>query len=213
MEKRLRLSLMLLYIFIVAFTLTNLFFYVKAEERNKIKEFKQEEKKILVASASDQSKETELTKDVIKNFIKDQNSNVSDAFAEKLSKKIVKESNERGNSPFVQAALLASESSFRTAPKHDIKTVYGMGGIYADVWRKNLKKEGIIWNDVDLLNPYTNIEASSYILSVYMNESKTPREALARYKGYCSLGKQQENHVMKIALNLRKEYNTQLRNC
>lgn len=193
MEKRFRFALFLLNIFISTLIISYLVY--KPKEVKVIKEYHQpkEEHKLEVAEI------------VIKDFILESNPSIKEGYAEKLAQKIVKESELRGNSPYIQAALLASESSFYSGPKHDIKTVYGMGGIYVNVWSKTLKKEGIIWRDNDLLNPYTNIEASSYVLSVYMNMSKSPREAISRYKGYCTLGKKQANKVMEVAIALKQE--------
>ena len=144
-----------------------------------------------------------LTKNIIKDFIKDKNPKIADATANKYAVAIVRESQKRGNSPYVQTALLASESSFDANAKHSISTVIGMGGIYYDVWGKELKQRGIATNISSLKNPIVNIQASSYVLSKYMDMSKSPREALSRYKGYCSLGISQANNVMTIALKLK----------
>jgi hypothetical protein len=155
-------------------------------------------------------KKLSLTKNIIKQYILTKNPDVNERMAEGYALKIVRESKKRGNSPYIQTALLASESSFYKNPKHDISTVVGMGGIYWNVWSKKLKQERIASSINDLRNPYTNIEASSMVLSYYMDCSKTPREALARYKGFCSLGKSQANQVMSVALTLKakeKEYN------
>jgi hypothetical protein len=78
-----------------------------------------------------------------------------------------------------------------------------MGGIYASVWSPSLKAEGIINSDKDLLNPYKNIEASAYIIGQFNNKSPNIRTALAKYKGYCALGKAQANCVMNIAIALK----------
>jgi hypothetical protein len=144
-----------------------------------------------------------LTKNIIKDFIKDRNPKINEVVANRYAVTIVRESRKRGNSPYVQAALLASESSFNSNARHSIRTVIGMGGIYYDVWGKKLKQEGIAYNIGSLKNPYVNIEASSYVLATYMDMSKSPREALSRYKGYCSLGISQANNVMSVALKLK----------
>lgn len=146
-----------------------------------------------------------LTKNIIKDFIKDKNPKLTDAVANNYAMAIVRESRKRGNSPYVQTALLASESSFNANATHAIRTVIGMGGIYYDVWGKDLKKEGIAYNIASLKNPYVNIKASSYVLAQYMDVSKTPREALSRYKGFCALGRSQANDVMSVALKLKAQ--------
>jgi hypothetical protein len=148
-------------------------------------------------------KKYNLTKKIISGFIKDNNNMLSDTQAEKYAVKIIQESNKRGHSPYVQAALLASESSFKNNPKHDIRTVIGMGGIYYDVWSKALKQEKIAYSIDSLRNPYVNIEASAYVISYY-NNCANIRTALAKYKGYCALGKSQANNVMVVAIKLKK---------
>lgn len=160
------------------------------------------------------AKETELkkytlTKQVISDFIKKENSQLSSQQVQSYAVKIIRESAKYGHSPYVQTALLASESSFRTNPKHAITTVYGMGGIYADVWEKSLKQNKIIKSRKDLVNPYYNIASSAYVVNYYNTKSPSIRTALAKYKGYCALGKQQANGVMALAIKLKqkeKEY-------
>lgn len=160
-----------------------------------------------------QEKEEEIkklshVKNVIKDHILSTNSGISEKVANKYAMAIIKESNERGHSPLIQTALLESESSFRTNPEHALTGVVGMGGIYWNVWKDKLRAEKIAYSKSDLKNPYTNIRASAYILSCYMDECKAiPRDALAHYKGYSTLGKNQANDVMKIALNLKRKAN------
>lgn len=150
-------------------------------------------------------KQFNLTKQVISDFIKSNNNRLSNEQTERYALKIIQESNKRGHSPYVQAALLASESSFNSNPKHAIRTVIGMGGIYYDVWGKSLKQENIAYNINSLKNPYVNIEASAYVVSYYNNDSQNIRVALAKYKGYCALGKSQANDVMQVAIELKQK--------
>jgi len=148
----------------------------------------------------------QVTKSVIKEHILAKNSRISTKTAELYACTIMKESSKRGNSPFVQTALIGSESSFMTNPKHDISGVVGMSGIYWDVWKTQLKQQGIAYKKSDLENPITNIRASSYILAIYMNQTNNKTvKALAHYKGYCTLGKNQALNVMKIAQKLKME--------
>lgn len=142
---------------------------------------------------------------IIKNYILDNNSDITDAKASKLAEVIVKESVDNNTSPYIQAALCKTESGFKDRPKHAIKTVYGISGVYGTVWEDFLKEKGIIRCERDLLNPYKNIASSSAILSYYMDKSKTPREAVARYKGLCSTGWARADQVMKDALKLKKQ--------
>lgn len=146
-----------------------------------------------------------LTKLIISDFIRKENSSLSSNQANAYAMKIMSESHKQGFSPYVQTAVLASESSFRSNPKHAISTVYGMGGIYAKVWAPSLKAEGIISSNGDLLNPYKNIEASAYVIAYYNNKSPNIRTALAKYKGYCALGRSQGNTVMTIAIKLKQK--------
>lgn len=118
---------------------------------------------------------------------------------------IIKESYKYGNSALIQAALLESESSYKSNPKHDISTVIGMGGVYWSVWDKKLKRRGLAYSMNDLRDPIKNIQASAFILNLYMKQSNNSiKEALARYKGYSSLGKQQANNVIRIAMEMKK---------
>lgn len=139
----------------------------------------------------------------IKDFILEQNTNITDTQANKLAKVIVKESAKNEVSPYFQAALINSESSFRFNVKHDISNVIGISGIYWTVWSDRLKNENICWNKNDLNNPYTNIAASSFIFGYYNKMSSTPREAISRYKGFCTLGKKQAAKVTEIAVSLK----------
>ena len=50
-----------------------------------------------------------------------------------------------------------------------------------------------------------NIEASSYILSVFMKSSPTTFIALAKYKGYSKLGKSQALAVLQMATKLKAQ--------
>lgn len=167
----------------------------KAQELQKLKdELKLKEDKL---------KKLSVTKKIISDFIAKHNSSLNGMQVEAYASKIMRESSKRGHSPYIQAALLASESSFKSNPTHAIRTVYGMGGIYADVWAKDLKRCGIIDCNKDLLNPYKNIESSAYVLSYYMGRSDRPFTALAKYKGYSALGKSQAASVMKVAVSLK----------
>lgn len=153
----------------------------------------------------DELKHYTLTKQIISDFIAKENTSLPHKEAEKYAVKIIQESKRRGHSPYVQAALLASESSFRNNPKHAIRTVIGMGGIYYDVWQAPLKDEGIVRNIDSLKNPYVNIAASAYVMSCYTKRSVNIRTALAKYKGYCSLGRSQANDVMSVAIMLKQK--------
>ena len=146
-----------------------------------------------------------VSKMIIKDFILQTNNDIQSTYADKLATKIVYESENRGNSPYVQAALLASESSFESNPKHAISTVFGMGGVYWNIWSDKLVANKIVNDKNDLKNPYTNIKASAYILSCYMDNCKTPRLALAHYKGYSKLGISQANNVMITAIKLKSQ--------
>ena len=149
-------------------------------------------------------KRLKVSHNIIKSFILKENPSISHELADNYATKIIMESNLRGNSPYIQAALLASESSFNKDPKHTIKAVIGMGGIYYTVWGEELKDSKIIASLNDLKDPYKNIEASSYILDQYKDSSKNTIEALTRYKGNCSLGAKQAKQVLAMA-NILKE--------
>ena len=168
----------------------------------------QESKEIDKLKKELQDKEKELSKYVqLKNTIKAHimASGISARLAEIYASVIVKESNKRKVSPIIHTALLGSESSFKTNPRHDITNVIGMGGVYWDVWKDDLIKQKIAYNKEQLRNPITNIKASSYILGCYMKQTNgKPREALTHYKGYSKLGREQADHVMKIAKNIKK---------
>ncbi len=168
----------------------------------------QESKEIDRLKKELEKKEQELAKYVhLKNNIKTHImvSGVSAKSAEIYAITIVKESNKRKVSPIIQTALLESESSFNTDPKHDIDAVIGMGGIYWDVWKEALIKQKIAYNKEQLRNPVTNIKASSYILGYYMRQcDEQPKEALTHYKGYSTLGKTQASNVLVLAKKITK---------
>lgn len=180
------------------------FYNFKTSEKDYSAQILERQNKILAEKSSKEYREKKATQKIIVAYIQEKNTKISQVQAEKYAETIIKVSKENGTSPYIQTALLASESSFIANPKHDISNVIGMGGIYWSVWHKELKEEGIAYSKDELRNPYKNIMASSMIFSTYMKESKTPREALARYKGYCSLGKKQANAVMTVALNLKQ---------
>lgn len=173
------------------------------EEDPKVKELENELRK----------KDTELkkltqTKEVIKEHILSTNDKIPEKTAENYAQTIMKESSKREISPFVQTALLSSESSFRSDPKHALTGVVGMGGIYWNVWKDELRKAGIAQNKEDLKNPIINIRASAYIVSCYMGDCHDiPREALVHYKGYSALGRSQADGVMRVAMNLKRKAN------
>lgn len=156
-----------------------------------------------------QEKELELKKYTsMKEVIRSQiiEHGVSEKVADNYAVSIIRESNKRGQSPFIQTALLQSESSFQPNIKHDLDGVVGMGGIYWNVWKDELKREKIAYSKEQLKNPYVSIKASSYILSCYMGDCKNiTKEALAHYKGYSVLGKKQADNVIKIASNLKRK--------
>jgi len=179
----------------------NLLIHSDNEEAERIKKLEEELKK-----KNSELKKLTQTKSIIKEHILAKNSNIESKTAELYANTIMKESSKRGNSPLVQTALIGSESSFMKNPKHDISGVVGMSGIYWNVWKKELIKEGIAYKKSDLENPITNIKASAYILAVYMNQSNDiPREALTHYKGYSKLGRSQANGVMAVAMKLKNK--------
>jgi len=150
-------------------------------------------------------KKLTLVKEKIKNHILAKNSDISEKVADKYAMTIVKESNKRGHSPIIQTALLDSESSFRSNPKHALGGVVGMGGIYWNVWKDQLRKEGIAYSKEDLRNPIVNIKASAYVVSCYMKEChQNNRLALAHYKGFSPLGRSQAENVLQIAMKIRQ---------
>lgn len=174
---------------------------LKEQEAKRIREL--EETKRQLEKKEKELKKILATKENIKHFIALKNPDLSEHIVEKYAIKIINCSIKRGNSCNVQSVLLASESHFTTNPKHAIPAVLGMGGIYTTVWSDELKKEGIIKTNKDLLDPMVNIEASSYILSVFMKSSPSTFIALAKYKGYSKLGKSQAAAVLKMATDLK----------
>lgn len=180
---------------------------LKEAEANKTKEMLEMQKELKEKEAK--LKKLTLTKNIIKNFIQDKNPDLSSYVADNYASKIMREAAKRGHSPYIQASLLASESDFRTNPRHAIRTVYGMGGIYADVWADDLKDVGIITCNRDLLNPMKNIESSAFVVATFMKSSKSTYVALAKYKGYSPLGKSQAREVIRVAVALKsKERNS-----
>lgn len=137
-------------------------------------------------------------------YIHKVNKDVSISKAKEFAEQIMKSSAKRGIDPFVQTALLKTESSFYTNPNHGIRQVKGMGGVYWKWWSKDLKKHDICDTICDLEDPIINIKASAYILSEYKKLYKS--QAIAHYKGYSSLGKQQAKKVLATAEQIRKIY-------
>ena len=171
------------------------------EDQGKIDELQKQLNK-----SNSELKKLTLTKEVIKNHILAMNEKLSPRVADRYAQTIMRESSKRGHSALVQTALLSSESSFRSDPHHALGGVVGMGGIYWNVWKDQLRKEGIAYSKEDLKNPYVNIKASAYIVSCYMGECHDiPREALTHYKGYSKLGRSQADGVMKVALDLKRK--------
>lgn len=174
-------------------------FVKDSEDSSKIDELQKELKQ-----KDSELKKLTLVKEKIKNHILAKNSDISEKVADKYAMTIVKESNKRGHSPIIQTALLDSESSFRSNPKHALGGVVGMGGIYWNVWKDQLRKEGIAYSKEDLRNPIVNIKASAYVVSCYMKEChQNNRLALTHYKGYSSLGRSQAENVLQIAMKIR----------
>lgn len=148
-------------------------------------------------------KDYSKNKVVITKYILKKNPKVSYKKANMYADTIIKESVKRGHSPYVQAALLSSESLFNADPKHAISNVIGMGGVYWSIWKKDLIRNGIAYSKDELRNPITGIKASAYVLSIYMKQHNSPRVALSYYKGYSALGKKQANDVMRIVNTLK----------
>jgi hypothetical protein len=161
---------------------------IKTDER-KYKEFKDKEDKMAFI--------------IIKQYIIDNQPNMSDKEAGKYAIEIVRQSKLNKVSPYYQAAIGKTESDFDKDAIHSLSYVYGMNGVSAKDWGEFLKEKGIINHDKELKDPCTNIKASSAIFAYYMDRSKTVREAITRYKGYCSVGKERADKVVKIAMMLK----------
>jgi len=145
------------------------------------------------------------TRQNITNFIQDRNPQISDEVALKYAKKIIEESKKNGISHNILTILLGSESDFECKPKHPNHRMCGMGGIDYEIWGDILKEAKIIHSKKDLFNPLINIEASAYILSIYMSTKKTTLHAIACYKGGTySRGKSQALYVLRKATILKR---------
>lgn len=142
---------------------------------------------------------------VIAIYIKEVNPNVSIKKAKLFAKTIMEESTKRNIDPFLQTALLKSESTFYSNPRHSIAEVKGMGGVYWKWWSKDLRNKKIADTICDLEDPIINIEASTYILAKYKKLYKD--KAVAHYKGYTPKGKQQAVNVKLTYAKLQKRYN------
>ena len=78
-------------------------------------------------------------------------------------------------------AIMFRESSFN--PRAHSKVAYGLGQIKYTVWNKELKQAKIITCKKDLYNPIKNFWATHYILTKYIQQTKTLSEALKKYRG------------------------------
>lgn len=99
--------------------------------------------------------------------------------------------------PLLLTAIIKSESNFRPYPKHKLKHVVGIAGINVDAHKELL-----------LYNPYSvkgNIYASAQIVSAY-NKDNNMTIALAKYKGYSKLGKQQALEVLEDYKRIKGDY-------
>lgn len=195
-----------LIILIITFKSLNSMYNERTENLKKVQDIKIEKLNQELKKKDEELKKLTTKKNVIKAFILASNSKISSDLAEKYASFILKESIKKGNSPYVQAALIESESSFMSNVKHAITNVIGMSGIYWDVWGNELKAAGILQKKEDLKNPFVNMRASSYILAKYKKMSNGSHiEALGRYKGYSALGKSQAKEVMKVAMMLKNK--------
>lgn len=94
----------------------------------------------------------------------------------------------RAVSPYLIASVLRAESGFVDNVVNS-KNCFGLAQIRPfdnvgkDVWFNELKREGIIENETDLLNYTNNIEACGYILAKYRTLYKTLFSVLSRYNG------------------------------
>lgn len=140
---------------------------------------------------------------IIKQYIIDNQPDISDKEAGKYAIEIVDQSKLNKVSPYYQAAIGKTESDFDKNAVHGLSYVYGMNGVSAKDWGGFLKEKGIIKHDKELKDPCTNIKASSAIFAYYMDHSKSVREAITRYKGYCSVGAKRADEVVKIAMMLK----------
>lgn len=130
--------------------------------------------------------------------------NITPSEADSYAECIIKESITNGIDPYYQTSIIYTESRFNKSAKHGLPYVYGLCGINSKVWSEYLKDNDIIHKNSDLSNPYTNIKASVAILSYYMTTSKSTKEAITKYKGYCDVGRVRANEVIKVALLLKK---------
>ena len=99
--------------------------------------------------------------------------------------------------PLLLTAIIKSESNFRPYPKHKLKHVVGIAGINVNAHKETL-----------LYNPYSvkgNIYASAQIVSAY-NKDNNMTIALAKYKGYSKLGKQQALEVIEDYKRIKGDY-------
>jgi hypothetical protein len=148
----------------------------------------------------------EIQKEVIVDFILDSNPKLTKVVANSYAVRIVNNSEKDGYSPYIQAALIDTESNYVANPKHLLACDKGMTGTNINVWANDLKAAGIIKNISDLSNPIVSIDASSFIIKHYMlhYDGKT-YDAISGYKGYCKVGKQNARKVIELAVAIKKK--------
>ena len=137
-------------------------------------------------------------------YIKKMNPALAESQVKQYSQTIIKTSDEYGYDPLLHAALIKSESTFKSSAKHSIKTVIGLGGVYWDKWSKKLKTAGIADKITDLQNPITNIKASGFILAEYLKQKNNRvYEAVVCYKGVSDVGRERATKVVAEYNNIK----------
>jgi soluble lytic murein transglycosylase-like protein len=123
-----------------------------------------------------------LTPAVLKLFIQNSNSKVYNRLADEIVSASIKYGNKYTLSPVLIISVMYAESEFNLNAVSPVGA-QGLMQVMWKTWGERLIKEGIVESPVELHDPIKNIEAGSFILREYINETKDFSLALNKYLG------------------------------
>lgn len=130
----------------------------------------------------EQIQEREPWEDIAFQFTLSVNPQLPSAEVERTAKAIIHAGNKYNVDPWLILGVILAESTGRWWVVN--KKCIGYMQIHTYVWDVPLKKKGIISNKGDYYRIENNIEAGTYILSLYIHNRTTLRQALIAYSGH-----------------------------
>ena len=119
----------------------------------------------------------------ITQHLKQANPRLQHTTAREYTKAIIKAGERFNVDPLLIVGVVVTESTVNPHAKNYNNTCIGSMQVYKFIWDKTLKQEGIIQRDEDYFDIEAGVMAGTYILSHYINRTKTLEHALRKYSG------------------------------